>query len=214
MKKIFFVLLRATAIISSKLYSLKTKNRIEYFLDLFYTYWIMNSINNIGNNVIISNNVDFQGTKIKNIKIGNNTLIRKKSILGCWDSCNNNYNPHIIIGNNCHIGEYTHITAINSIIIGDGVLTGRYVYISDNNHGNTDIDSLHLAPLERELCSKGPVIIEDNVWIGDKVAILSGVTIGKGSIIAANAVVTKDVPPYSIVGGIPAKIIKTYNDNF
>ena len=55
----------------------------------------------------------------------------------------------------------------------------------------------------------GGVVIEDNVWIGDKASILSGVTIGKGAIVACNAVVTKDVPPRSLVAGSPAKVIKT-----
>lgn len=90
-------------------------------------------------------------------------------------------------------------------------MTGRYVYISDNNHGDSDFASLQQRPSERYLSVKGSVVIEDNVWIGDKVSILSGVTIGKGSIIGCNAFVTKDVPPYSVVGGIPAKIIKTYS---
>ena len=67
--------------------------------------------------------------------------------------------------------------------------------------------------LKRELDIKGPVIIGDNVWIGDKVSILSNVTIGKGSVIACNAVVTKDVPPYSVVGGVPAKVIKQISPN-
>ena len=89
------------------------------------------------------------------------------------------------------------------------MLTGRYVYISDNNHGKTDYESLCQQPSERELDIKGPVVIGDNVWIGDKVSILSGVTIGEGSIIGCNAVVTHDIPPYSVVGGVPAKIIKS-----
>lgn len=59
------------------------------------------------------------------------------------------------------------------------------------------------------LISKGPVVIEDNVWIGEHACIMPGTTIGKGSIVGANAVVTKDVPPYSLVGGVPAKLIKT-----
>lgn len=88
------------------------------------------------------------------------------------------------------------------------MLTGRYVYISDNNHGKTDYESLCQQPAERELDIKGPVIIGSNVWIGDKVTILSGVHIGEGSIIGANSVVTKNFPPYSIVGGGPAHIIK------
>lgn len=59
--------------------------------------------------------------------------------------------------------------------------------------------------------SKGPVIIGQNVWVGDKATILPGVTIGDGAVIGANSVVTKDVPPYSIVGGNPAKVLKQLN---
>ena len=80
--------------------------------------------------------------------------------------------------------------------------------ISDNNHGSTDFDTLHELPANRKLYTKGPVIIGNNVWIGDKATILGGVTIGDGAVIAANSVVTKDVPAYSVVGGNPAKIIK------
>ena len=112
------------------------------------------------------------------------------------------------IGDNCDIGEHNHITACNKISIGNGVLTGRYVYIGDNSHGSLDITESETPPALRRLVSKGEVIIEDNVWIGDKVAILSGVRIGKGSVIGANSVVTKDVPPYTIVAGCPAKIIR------
>jgi acetyltransferase-like isoleucine patch superfamily enzyme len=118
------------------------------------------------------------------------------------------YDPHITIGNHTHIGDYAHITAAQEIVIGDGVLTGRFVYISDNNHGTTSIEDLSLQPADRKLNIKGPVHIGNNVWIGDKASIFSGVQIGDGAIIAANAVVTKDVPPYTVVGGVPVKILK------
>lgn len=75
----------------------------------------------------------------------------------------------------------------------------------DNDHGNTNKESLMIPPIERKLVSKGPIVIGNHVWIGDKVTILSGVTIGEGAVIAANAVVTKDVPAYSVVVGNPAK---------
>ena len=87
-------------------------------------------------------------------------------------------------------------------------MTGRYVYISDNNHGDTEYETLVKRPIDRDLFCKGSVIVGDNVWIGDKVTILSGVTIGDGAVIASNAVVSKDVPAFSVVGGVPAKIIK------
>lgn len=144
------------------------------------------------------------------ISIGKGTVVSKDVILTAWDKYENDlFNPSIIIGENSSIGEYAHITACHKIIIGNGVLTGRYIYISDNAHGNMCYEETDIPPIKRPLSVKGPVIIEDNVWIGERVCILSGVHIGKGAIIAANAVVTHDVPSYTIVGGVPAKIIKT-----
>ena len=114
----------------------------------------------------------------------------------------------ITIGSNCYFGAYNHITAINNIEIGNHVLTGKFVTITDNSHGYTDIDNLKQKPIDRPIVSKGPVKIGNNVWIGDKASILPNVTIGDGAVIAANAVVTKDVPPYSVAAGNPAKIVK------
>jgi acetyltransferase-like isoleucine patch superfamily enzyme len=116
------------------------------------------------------------------------------------------------VGDNCNFGEYTHITTINRVQIGNGVLTGRFVVITDNSHGRDDYSDIDMPPVNREVFSKGATIIEDNVWLGDKVAVLSGVRIGKGAIVAANAVVTKDVPQYTIVAGVPARIIKELYD--
>ncbi len=116
--------------------------------------------------------------------------------------------PTLKIGSHCSFGGFNHITCTNKIVIGNNVLTGRWVTISDNNHGNTSYEMLQMHPTERPIISKGPVIIEDDVWIGDKATILAGVHIGKGAVIAANAVVTKDVPAYGVVAGYPARIIK------
>ena len=97
--------------------------------------------------------------------------------------------------------------------IGKNLLTGRWVTITDNAHGTTNLCDVQVAPATRKLYSKGDVIIGNDVWIGDKATILPGVTIGNGAIIAANAVVTKDVPAYTVVGGNPAKIIKTIENS-
>lgn len=118
------------------------------------------------------------------------------------------FSPEIRIGRNCYFGAYNHITSINRIQIGDNLLTGKWVTITDNNHGATTFESVSIPPIERALTTKGPVIIGNNVWIGDKATILAGVTIGDSAIIAANSVVTTDVPAYSVVTGIPAKVIK------
>jgi len=145
----------------------------------------------------------------KNISIGNNVNIGKGSSIGAWNNYKGQkYNPSILIGDDCKIGEMAHITAINRIILGTGVLLGKYVLISDNSHGRNTLDELNIQPNNRTLYSKGEVIIGNNVWIGDKASILSGVHIGNYSIIAANSVVTKDIPENCVAGGCPAKVIR------
>ena len=118
--------------------------------------------------------------------------------------------PLLTIGSNCSFGAYNHITCANRVEIGDSLLTGKWVTITDNSHGETDKTTLEMRPQERPITSKGPVIIGNNVWIGDKATILPGVTIGDGAVIAANAVVTKDVPAYSVVCGNPARVIRSH----
>ena len=97
--------------------------------------------------------------------------------------------------------------------IGNNVLLGHAVYISDNNHGMSNSDALKIPPVERQLYSKGAVRIGNNVWIGRHVCIMPGVTIGDNCIIGANSVVTKDVPANCVAVGLPAQIIKMINGN-
>lgn len=159
------------------------------------------------------NNVYFEklglliGTKY--IKIRENSSIQKGTYLTAWDTYRNQkFTPMIEIGKGCHIGAYNHITCINQIKIGDGFVSGKWVTITDNDHGSTTLEMMQLPVSSRPLVSKGPVNIGKNVWVGDKVTILSGVTIGDGAVVAANSVVCKNVPAYSVVAGIPAKVIK------
>lgn len=144
------------------------------------------------------------------IKVGNNCCFGSDLYLTAWSV--NGTNPSITIGDNCSFGSWNHISSSNSISIGEGLLTGKWVTIVDNSHGETDYNSLQIRPWLRPVISKGPIKIGRNVWICDKATILPGVSIGDGSVIAANSVVTKDVPPYTIVGGIPAKVISDCHD--
>ena len=119
----------------------------------------------------------------------------------------------IEIGENVEINDEVHIGATEKIIIEDNVLIASKVYISDHNHGSykgDEQDSPMSIPKERKIYSS-PIKIEKNVWIGELCCILQGVTIGEGSIIGAMSVVTKDIPPYTIAVGSPAKLIKRYN---
>lgn len=162
-------------------------------------------------------------SETNNFFIGKNATILNPSCLYLKDNAgiNNNcfigpvieyegtkYSPIIIIGRNTWLGKNCSIAAINKVIVGNNVLFAGYVHITDHSHGYEDIN----RPIKNQkLISKGPVIIEDDCWLGFSCEILSGVHIGKHSIVAARAVVTKDVPAYCIVAGNPARIVKQYN---
>lgn len=115
--------------------------------------------------------------------------------------------PALMIGDNVTLNFRVHIGVIHRVTIGNNVLMGSNVLITDHSHGLTDPSSLKVAPNRRPLHSKGPVTIADNVWIGENAVILPGVTIGTGAIIGANAVVTHDVPAYARAVGNPARIL-------
>jgi len=120
----------------------------------------------------------------------------------------------LFIGENVQINDYVHITAMQKVSIGKNVLMASKIYISDCTHGsyagNENDSNPESVPADRALFSS-PVIIKDNVWLGESVSVLPGVTIGKGTIVGANSVVTKDLPDFVIAVGIPAKPIKKFN---
>lgn len=120
----------------------------------------------------------------------------------------------IHFGDNIELNDYVHIAGLKSVWIGNNVLIASKVYISDIQHGCYNEDDVqdhpNTIPKERKLYHK-EVIIEDNVWIGESVSILPGTRIGKGSIIGANSVVSKNILPNTIAVGNPAKPIKKFN---
>jgi acetyltransferase-like isoleucine patch superfamily enzyme len=145
----------------------------------------------------------------KYFQIGSNFNAQPGLRLEAWDAFGGeHFYPLIKIGDNVSLNWNVHIGAINRIEIHDNVLVGSHVLITDHAHGTVDARDLAAAPAQRPLSSKGPVVIERDVWIGEGVCILAGVTIGEGAVIGANAVVTADVPPRCVVGGVPARIIR------
>lgn len=179
--------------------------RLDYARNLFsrgyHTARNRGKFGSFGRNSLVAKDVSI--LREENIHIGNNCSIQSHCTLETTGA------GKIEIADGLSLGEYSHITSANEVTIGKNLLTGRFVLITDNSHGeNKSKAELNIAPLQRAVYSKGKVVIGDNVWIGDKATILAGVTIGNGAIIAANAVVTKDVPAYSIAAGVPAKIIK------
>lgn len=120
----------------------------------------------------------------------------------------------LFFGNNVQVNDYCHINALKSVRIGDNVLIASKVFITDLEHGSYAGDENDSQPSsivkDRPLSSK-PVVIGNNVWIGELCSVLPGVIIGENSIIGANSVVTKSIPANSIAVGNPAKVIKQFN---
>jgi len=152
---------------------------------------------------------------LNHIRIGDNFSAGPYLRLVAIDEFNGiPFQPQIIIKNNVEINDFVHIAATNYVEIGNNVLIASHVYIADHMHGaykGNNQTSPEVPPIARRLVADKKVIIEDNVWIGESVSILPGVTIGRGCIIGANSVVTKNITPDSIAVGCPARVIKKYD---
>ncbi|MCM1437888.1 MAG: acyltransferase [Roseburia sp.] len=115
-----------------------------------------------------------------------------------------NFPENVTIGDNIIINRNVLITARSKISLGNNVLIGSNVVINDSNHVFKDRE----APITKQGHVADPIVIEDDVWLASNSVILRGVHIGKGAVVAAGSVVTKDVEPYTVVAGIPARKIK------
>lgn len=206
MKQIIKKILQKIIYVVYSIFSPKLFNWINLRFYQLYSMWKSNDFKHVGS-VYIQYPLYLRGGKY--ITIGERFGCDHRLRLDAIDRfLGDTFTPEIIIGDNVCIQMDCHIGAINKIIIGNNVLLASKVYISDHSHGMITKEALSLPPTQRKLYSKGPVIIEDNVWLGEGVVVLPGVTIGENSIIGANAVVTKSIPKNSVAGGNPARIIR------
>ncbi len=118
------------------------------------------------------------------------------------------FQPSITIGNDVYIGRQCFMTATRGLVIGDGSVFGDNVYLGDSLHGTDPTKGLIMR---QNLESKGPIVIGDNCFLGYRVAVTPGVTLGEWCVVGANSVVTKSFPPYSMIAGAPARMIKRYS---
>ena len=140
----------------------------------------------------------------KGIEIGAGSIVMHGAILHVYNFRDMKQSG-IQIGRDSLIGEYSVIRGQGGVHIGDRVYTSPFTQIIAVNH---IFDDPNRPFTEQGITAEG-IIIEDDVWIGASAVITDGVTVGRGAVVAAGAVVTKDVPPHTVVGGVPAKIIKT-----
>ncbi|RZK26809.1 MAG: acyltransferase [Flavobacterium sp.] len=157
---------------------------------------------NIGKTIIIGDNVEINALSRGGVHIGDNVSIHRNTIIECTGVIKE-LGEGIIIGNNVGFAPNCFIQVRGSVKIGSNVMFGPGASIFSENHGFGDTD----IPMIMQPTKRFGVTIEDDVWIGTKAVILDGVTVGKGSIIAAGAIVNKDIAPFSIVAGIPGKVI-------
>ena len=199
----------ACAYLWSFIYTKQIKEKFIYLHYLMYYGWIKRQFGHLGK--VYFRMPTYLGN-MKYMKIGDGTCIGKRVMIQATDKCGKySFKPSVTIGENCNIGDDGNIQCCNKIQIGNGVLLGRKVMINDTTHGLFLREQLDIQPSKRPLSSKGCIIIEENVWIGEMVSILGNVRIGRGAIIGAGSVVTKDVPPYALAVGAPAKVIKQFN---
>ena len=147
-----------------------------------------------GRRAALGRNVRILG-KVR-ISIGDRSAIRDNVILGG--------NGRLAIGNRTAINDGCILSVMESVTIGDDVMLAPRVYVLDVDHrfGRRDI------PIARQGYTTAPVRIGDGAWIGTGAVVTKGVTIGEGAIIGANSVVTRDIPPYAIAVGVPARVVR------
>jgi acetyltransferase-like isoleucine patch superfamily enzyme len=153
---------------------------------------------NIGDDFVTDNNVvlDSKGEN-SGISIGDSTFIGNSTIFSCASA-------HIKVGNNVSIGPNCYIRASRgNVTLGSFITIGPHTVIIS---GNPDYKRLDIPMMNQEGSSKG-ISIGDDVWIGVGVRIIDGVKIGNGCVLGAGAVVTSDIPDYSIAAGVPAKVV-------
>lgn len=151
----------------------------------------------LGKNVKLGKNIVLKTTDDGSITIGNNVIIESNTYIYAQKA-------HIVIGENSFIGKGTQIVAKECIQIGKDCLISAYSIVRDSNHG-----IVKNTPINRQPHNIKPIVIEDDVWLGSHTSVTAGCKISKGVIVGANAVVTKNVEPYTMIGGVPAKFIKT-----
>lgn len=159
----------------------------------------------VGKNFVVEPGVELNCNASEGMHFGDGVTIGTKAVIRPSNIYGGDIGDGLSIGNNSNIGPYAYIGCSGKIEIGNNVMMGPRVDLFAENH---NYDSTEV-PMREQGVSRSKIVIEDDCWIASNVTILAGVTIGKGSIIAAGSIVNKDVPPYVVMGGNPAKILKS-----
>lgn len=159
----------------------------------------------VGTNFIAEDSCEINCLSKRGIVFGNKVTIGKFALIRPSNIYGGQIGEGLAVGDNSNIGPFAYIGCSGFIEIGRNVMISPRVGIYAENHVYDSIE----MPMKDQGVRRGFVKIEDDCWIASNSVILSGVTIGRGSVVAAGSVVTKDVPPYSVVAGVPARVIES-----
>lgn len=153
-----------------------------------------------GSKLIVNQNILSRRDRVSTVRIDENAEVRVRGRFSLYYDCDIVVFPggSLSLGSG-YINSGLKLRCANRVEIGDGVPLATDLTLLDSDHHSVNGEPVQSAP----------IIIEDHVWIGTRVTILKGVTIGEGSIVAAGSLVTRDVPPHSLAMGVPAKVVKT-----
>ncbi len=159
----------------------------------------------VGRSFIAQDNCEINCLAQRGLVFGDKVTIGSYAIIRPTNLYGGEAGIGLKIGNNSSIGPYSYIGCSGYIEIGDNVMISPRVSLYSENHNFDDVQ----VPMIEQGVTRSFVKIEDDCWIAANSVVLAGVVIGKGSVVAAGSIVTKDVPPYSVVAGNPAKIVKS-----
>lgn len=172
----------------------------------FYTALVRGGFGAVGEGCTVQ--ATMRCTNPGDIFLGDRVFIGADAWIDCFTEYEGEtFSPRLDIGDDTMVGYHSHIMVTGHMKIGAHVLISDKVYISDNLHGFEDVD----RPVFEQKLTHRPVVIEDEVWLGENVCVLPGVTIGRHSVVGSNSVVTRDIPPHCVAVGVPAKVIRRYD---
>jgi len=158
----------------------------------------------VGRYATLDRGCQIDGYAVDGVHIGRRTKLGAYSIVSCTSHLSR-MGRGLRIGDDCGIGEFGYFGASGGVSIGDNVIMGQYVSFHAETHHYEDPD----RPIRLQGTHSTGIVVEDDVWVGSKVTFLDGCRVGRHSVIAAGAVVRDSYPPYSVIGGVPARVLKT-----
>lgn len=158
----------------------------------------------VGRSFVAEDYTEIQALSQQGVRIGNNVTMARFAMIRPSGYYGGELGVGFQIGDNSNIGAFAYVGAAGGIRIGKNVMMGPRVSLLAEQHNIESPD----VPMKQQGTTRKGIVIEDNVWLGANCCVLDGVTIGEGAVVAAGAIVTKDVPARAIVGGVPARVIR------